>query len=76
MVTPTPDIAAGSGTVEAIHVVSARFVPKMVSTIPGAKAWRNDAPFARPVMAGGTVETTVTWMAMVPVAAFRLVSPL
>ena len=69
-------MATGSGTVEAIQVVSARFVPKMVSTIPGAKAWRKEAPFARPVIAGGPVETTVTWMAIVPVAALRLVSPL
>ena len=51
-VADTPPIVNGNGTDEAESVEFARFLPKTLNAIPGAKASWNDAPLA-------TLEMTV-----------------
>src|SRR4051794_5190620 len=44
--------------------------------MPGAYACRNEAPFARPMIAGGALGIAVTVTAMVALLALKLASPL
>src|SRR5437763_423704 len=77
MVTLKPATCVGRGTVDAVQVTSARFDPKIESTIPGAYVLLNDAPWARLVMTGGPdAAPGVTATVIDVVAAFTALSPL
>src|SRR5271165_960307 len=75
MLTETPPSWSGNGTAFALKVAGASDDPKIVSTAPGAKPWRKDAPFARFVMEGVPLDDA-TLIVMDALAGLYELSPL
>ena len=55
MLTVTPPSCDGNGTMLALEIPGASDDPKIVSTAPGAKPCRNEAPFVIPAIVGAPV---------------------